>query len=89
MISFSIALILLVFCILIFSKSLKKKNKVGRMLITFFGILPGFLLVLLSFIFLVIETKNKDYLAMLSAGLLLEVGSVQLHQILKKCSLKE
>ncbi|KPJ96637.1 MAG: hypothetical protein AMJ53_00160 [Gammaproteobacteria bacterium SG8_11] len=55
LISFAIALILMVLCILIFSKSLKEKRKLGRVLVTVLGIVPGFVMVLLSFILLMIE----------------------------------
>lgn len=58
------------------------------MLVTVLGIVPGFVMVLVSFILLMIEINTRDYLSMLSAGLLLEVGSVQLYHILKKNNIK-
>jgi len=83
-ISYSMALILLVLCILIFSSTLSNRERLGRVLISIFGIYPGFLAVLWSLSLLFLGGEYSQVFGIMSAGLLLEVGAVQLSQVMKK-----
>ena len=84
-IAYAICLIILFSCIMFIRIAIDKKNyiKYIRYLIRIIGVLPGFLAVLLGIYILIME-DNRAGLAVMSGGLLLEIGSVQLLYILKK-----
>lgn len=82
-ISYASALILLYLCILLFASAHKNNKKIYHLLLNIFGMLPGFCFVLYGFyLFLTLGDRTQG-LAVLTAGLLLEMGALQLKQILK------
>jgi hypothetical protein len=87
--SYALALILTVLCILIFSSTFNKKGRLGVILISIFGIYTGLGGVLWSVSFLFRDEENPQVFGLMSAWLLLEAGAVQLSQVMKKLNKAE
>lgn len=81
--SYATALILLYLCILLFYRAHKNDKQVYHLLLNIFGMLPGFGFVLYGFYLFLTLADRTQGLAVLTAGLLLEMGALQLKQILK------
>ncbi len=82
--SYSLALVLIVLCILIFSLTFNKRDRLGIILISIFGIYIGFGGIIWSISFLFRDQESSQVLGLMSAWLLLEVGALQLSQVMKK-----
>ncbi|MGI9553980.1 MAG: hypothetical protein ACR2NC_03560 [Thermodesulfobacteriota bacterium] len=84
-IAYSVCLIILFFCILLIRIAIDKNKyiKYVRYIIRLIGVLPGFVGVLFG-IYVLFMLNNRAGLAIMSGGLILEIGSVQLLYILKK-----
>ena len=84
-IAYAVFLIILFLCILLIRIAIDKTGYIRyiRYLIRLIGVLPGFLGVLYG-IYVLFMLNNRAGLAIMSGGLLLELGSVQLLSILKK-----
>jgi len=83
--SYAAALIIMFVCILIIRIAVTKLSffKYAGYLIRLIGVLPGFLGVIYG-IYVHFVLNNPSGLAIMSAALLLEIGSVQLLYILKR-----
>ena len=84
-ISYSLSLILLFLCV-IFVRIAANKNEyisTARYLLRLFGVVPGFIGVILG-IYLQLRLKDPAGIMVMTAWLILELGSVQLLNILKK-----
>lgn len=82
--SSAIVVILLVLNILVFSLTYINRSKVGSVLLAVFGIIPGFLGVLWGIVLFFQRAHSNEAMGILSVWLLLEVGAMQLRQVLKK-----
>jgi hypothetical protein len=82
--SYALALILMVLCILIFTSTINKKDRLGKTLIAIFGIYTGFGGVIWSLSLFFRDVESALVLGLLSPWLLLEVGAGQLSQVMKK-----
>lgn len=83
--AYAACLIILFICILLIRIAVDKRGyiKHARYLIRLIGVLPGFIGVIFG-IYVQFVLSNPSGLAIMSGGLLLEIGSVQLLYILKK-----
>ncbi|MGI9534964.1 MAG: hypothetical protein ACR2NW_08425 [Thermodesulfobacteriota bacterium] len=83
--AYAVCLMILFLCILFIRIAVDKSKyiKYVRYLIRIIGVIPGFIGVLLG-IYVMFILNNRSGFAIMSGGLLLEIGSVQLLYILKK-----
>ena len=83
--SYSASLLLLFLCIMFLRIGVQNTQSIPtfRILIRLFGILPGFAGVLFG-IYLQFKIEGREAFSVMTAWLLLEIGSVQLLNILKK-----
>jgi len=83
--SYSAALLLLFLNVIFLRMAVHNPNSLGtfRILIRIFGIVPGFGGVLFG-LYLQFKLNNPDSFPIMTAWLILELGAVQLLQILKK-----
>jgi hypothetical protein len=82
--SFAVALILLVLCILIFASVSQHRANLGRWLIVVFGVLPGFVGVVYAFTQLFTCEDSAQSVVTMSPWLLLEMGALQLTRLVKR-----
>jgi len=82
-ISYGGALILLYLCILLYSQACKSQNSIFAKLITLFGMVPGFIGVIYGFILILSTGKTGEGVAIMTAWLLLELGALQLKQLIQ------
>ena len=82
-VSYASALILLYFCVLLYSLACKHGAGLYTKLIIMSGMLPGLAGVVFGFyLFLTLEDRTQG-LAVMTAWLLLEMGALQLKQLAK------
>ena len=80
-VSYASALILLYFCVLLYSLACKHGGSLYTKLITMSGMLPGLVGVIYGFyLFLTLEDRTQG-LAVMTAWLLLEMGALQLKRL--------
>jgi len=83
-ISYSGALILLYLCILLYSQACSRQGKIFINMITVFGMVPGLIGVIYG-LFLILKTGDTAQgLGIMTAWLLLELGALQLKQLIQK-----
>ena len=82
--SYSVALILLCLCVLLCCQHYRRPGKLIRILIIAFGMVPGVVGVVVAFSLSVLSNDLRQGLAAMWAWLLLEIGALQLTQLLKK-----
>ena len=75
---------LMVLNILIFSLTFEKRHKIGLRALLYFGIIPGFIGVVWAIVLFFKQPETTEIIGLLSVWLLLEVGALQLTQVLKK-----
>ena len=82
-VSYASALILLYFCVLLYSLACKYSGSLYTRLIVMSGMLPGLAGVIYGFyLFLTLEDRTQG-LAVMTAWLLLEMGAMQLKRLVK------
>lgn len=82
-ISYGGALILLYLCILLYSLACKRREDIFKKLIIVFGMLPGFIGVIYGFSLVLKPGDSAQGIGVMSAWLILEMGAIQLKQLIK------
>lgn len=83
LVSYASALILLYFCVLLYTLACKRGENPYAKLIVAFGMMPGLAGVVYGFyLFLTLEDRTQG-LAVMTAWLLVEIGALQLKRLIK------
>ena len=82
-VSYASALILLYFCVLLYSQACKHGESPYTKLIIAFGMLPGFAGVVYGFYLFLTLADRAQGLAVMTAWLMLEMGALQLKRLVK------